>query len=275
MKGHKLVEKYDKYNELSQYWTDGKTVYYCQYEIKNADIDTFEQFAGAWAKDERHCYSGSTRLKDADAKTFEALNFTYAKDKSNVWTLRGRISEADAETFVACDNGRNSLGINMTRLQDGTVKFYESFVPYGFGKDKNKVYYYDFDGKPNIVKKAMTNSFVSMNDGDHFGYDEASVFYGRSCLSGANPKTWKKLSDDYYYSRDRNKIFYFNHLIKDADAETFEVVVTPCPLGTPIQLAKDKNNYYWNANIISKEKFDEEVKDTMDFAKSFNEEYGR
>jgi len=138
-----------------------------------------------------------------------------------------------------------------------------------------RVYYFDFNGKTNIVKKTITTSFVSMTDGVHFGYDEASVFYGRSSLSGANPKTWENLKNGYYYSRDRNKIFYFNRLIKDADAETLEVVVTSCSLYTPIQLAKDKNNYSWNDNIISKEKFDEEVKDTMDFAKSFNEKIGR
>lgn len=53
------------------------------------------------------------------------------------------------------------------------------FVPYGYSKDKHAVYYYNFGGKANIVKRAISTSVVSLNDG-YFGYDENAVCCGSS-----------------------------------------------------------------------------------------------
>jgi hypothetical protein len=254
MNGHKLARKCNEHDETALYWTDGKKVYFRLYEIKGADIETFEQFPGCWAKDKKHCYSGATRLQNSDPTTFEVLNFTYAKDKTNVWTLGGRIPDADPLTFEVCDSGRHSLGPKFKWTPDGKSPdrqkiWYESFVPYGYGKDKNSVYYYDFDGKPVVVKKATPSSFRSLGDG-YFGYDEKFVFCGHATIPKANPATWGRLREGYYYSKDQGRIYYFNRLIKDADVETFEVVVVPVATGTPLQLAKDKNTGYWNDNPL-------------------------
>ena len=254
MNGYKLATKCNEHDETSLYWTDGKTVYFRHYAIKGADTETFEQYPGCWAKDKKHCYSGATRLQNSDPTTFEVLNFTYAKDKSNVWTMGGRIPDADPSTFEVCDSGRHSLGPDFEWTPDGQSPgrqriWYESFVPYGYGKDKNHVYYYDFNGKPVVLKKAAPSSFRSLGDG-HFGQDENFVFYGHATIPKANPATWKKLREGYYYSRDGNRIYYFNRPIKDADAETFEVVMVPVATGHPLQLAKDKNTGYWNDNPL-------------------------
>ncbi len=260
MEGHKLAADFDEHNENAQYWTDGKTVFYRRYEIKGVDIDSFEQFPGSWAKDKKHCYLVGHRLQNADPATFEVLNFTYAKDLANVWTLGGRIADADAATFEVCDSGRLSLGPDFERLPDGTKKWYEHYVPYGYGKDKNNVYHYDYSGKPNIVKKAVAASFRSLDDG-YFGYDEKSVFCKQSALPKANPSTWAKLHENYYYSRDRDRIYYFNRPMKEADAETFEVIVLPVATGTPDQLAKDRNTGYTNDRPISFEELEKYIAD--------------
>jgi hypothetical protein len=42
-------------------------------------------------------------------------------------------------------------------------------------------------------------------------------------LNKANPKTWRKLKDNYYYSKDKSIIYYLNRVITEADAETFEL----------------------------------------------------
>jgi hypothetical protein len=251
MKSYKLAVEFDNTIEGGLYWTDGKKVYFRRYEVKGADIETFLQYPGYWAVDKNHCYSGATCIKDADRETFTVLNMTYAKDKSNVWTLIGKIKDVDAQTFEVCDSGKYSLGNN---LEKG--KLYEQFVPYSFGKDKNNVYHYDFSGKPNIVKNASPATFVSIGD-CVFGYDENNVYYKQNKLQGANPKTWKKLKNNYFYSKDK-KIYYFNRIIKAADLETFEVIESDVKLGKPLQYAKDRNNYYSNDNIITKEKFQED-----------------
>lgn len=262
MKGEKLAKDYNADNETALYWTDGKVVYFRGEKIKNADIDSFEQFPDCWAKDKNFCYSGSTKLKDADCLTFEVLNYTYAKDKNNVWTLVGRIPEAEPKTFEVCDNGRKSLGITFVESANNKKEKRESFAPYGFGKDSKNVFYYDFQGKTKVLKKAISTSFQSLNDGD-FGYDENSVFCGKNILPKANPKTWKKLEDKYFYSKDQNKVYYFNRLIKDADAESFEIVIVSSVFETPTQYAKDKNCFYFNDSIVSKEEFEKYIADDI------------
>ena len=244
IEGYKPENEFDKTSEKNLYWTDEKKVFFRHYEIKGADIDTFLQYDGVWAKDKKHCYMGGERIKEADVETFQALNFTYAKDKSNVWTLGGKIKDVDAETFEVCDSGKYPVG-------DENQK---TFSPYGFGKDKNNVYHYDFSGKPNLVKNACPRTFVSFGD-CVFGYDENNVYYKQNKLNGANPKTWKKLKEGYNYSKDK-KIYYLNRIIKEADVETFEVAETN---KSYLQYAKDKNNYYNNDRIITKEGFEKDT----------------
>jgi hypothetical protein len=272
MKEGKLAQFYDTNDENTLYWTDGKVVYFREEKIKNADIYSFEQFPGCWAKDKNFCYSGNTKLKDADCSTFEVLNYTYAKDKTNVWTLEGRIPEAEAKTFEVCDYGKKSLGFTFVESANNKKEKRESFAPYGFGKDANNVFYYDFQGKPKVVKKAISSSFESLNDG-YFGYDEKSVFCGKNILPKANPKSWKKLEDKYYYSKDQSTVYYFNSLIKDADAESFEVVIVSSVFETPTQYAKDKNHYYLNDSICSADEFEkytaEEITRNQDFENKF------
>ncbi len=281
IKASRLADSFEAHNESTMYWTDGKAVYYRGSIIKNADIETFEQFPGAWGKDKNHCYSGGERLNNADPKSFTVLNFTYAKDSASVWTLVGRIAEADAATFTVCDDGRHSLGRKFERLPDkqikrlpnGEIVWYELFVPYGFGKDKNVVYYYDFKGKTNIVKKANPISFVSLND-SYFGYDENFVFCGRSSLPKADSKTWKKLMNGYYYSKDCGRVYYFNRLIAGADAETFEIITVPSVFHTPYQYAKDKNQGYNNDNAIELSELENRIRQDTEDDTRYRKELG-
>lgn len=263
MQGYKLAQEFIEYDKATHYWTDGSKVYFRHYEIKGADIESFEWFSGCWAKDKKHCYSTSVRLPKTDPTTFDVMNYTFAKDKSNVWTMGGRIPEADSETFEVCDSGMYSLGKHFSRLSETQVIWYESFVPYGFGKDKNHVYYYDYQGKPKVITKAIPSSFHSMDDGE-FAYDEKSVFCGRSVIPKANPATWKKMQDNFYYSKDGNRIYYLNRLINGADADTFEVIVTPALIGHPYQYAKDKNVGYSNDTVISHEELAMKVQDDIE-----------
>jgi len=255
MEYFKLAGYYEETNENGQYWTDGEKVYCSGYEIKGADINSFVQFPGYWAMDKKYCYSSDRKIKDADRETFKVLNYTYAKDRENVWTMVGKIKKADAETFEVCDNGKYSLG-----KQKRGEKIHELFSPYGYGKDKNNVYYYDAQGKPSIVKNALSRSFLSLNDG-YFGSDESSIFCGKNKLNKANPKTWVKYAQGYFYSKDKY-VYYYNRVIKEADINTFEVIIfDDKKMNIPLcQLAKDKDNHYCNDLIITKEEFNEKFK---------------
>ena len=239
------------------FWTDGDKVFFRQQEINGADVLSFDVLLGGFAKDKKNCYLFERKLKDADPLSFQSLNYTYAADNNGVWTLGGRIPEADIATFCTCDDGQNVMMSVKRKLADGNFAVVKTIAPYGYAKDKNHVYYYDFQGKNKIIKAADAGTFASLND-SYFGRDKNSVFCGKDKLPKANPLTWKKLADKYYYSRDGARIYYFNRLMENADADTFEVAAKYDELGNGgiCQLAKDKNQRYWNDKVISQEEFD-------------------
>ena len=53
---------------------------------------------------------------------------------------------------------------------------------------------------------------------------------------------WQKIS--HFYSKDDKRIYYQNKLIKEADYDTFEVVLLTSPEGYKLPYGKDKNQYY-------------------------------
>jgi hypothetical protein len=246
--GLKIANHYDIYDETTNYWTDGKKVYFKNYEIKNADINSFVHFHGGWAVDKKNCYIVNSKLRNADRDSFVVLNTTYAKDKDNVWTLGGKIKDVDAASFEVCDDGKNYMQPVISIWQGKT---YTEFTPYGYGKDKNNVYHYDYSGKPNIVKGASPDTFYSLNNG-HYGYDDKNVFWNIYKLNKANPKSWRIIKNGYFYSKDKY-VYYTNRVIKEADVETFEVIENK----HKSQYAKDKNHYY-DTDLITKniEKFE-------------------
>lgn len=225
------------------YWLNDGKICYRHYPIRGADADSFRFYLGSFAKDRKHCYCTFSRLAGGNAATFRALNYTYATDGQSVWTLGGRIKDADAESFIVCDDGSYDIGRNLR-------------VPHGFGKDKDRVFFYDYDGKPNWVRKASPQSFVSLSDG-HFGQDEQFVFFGAVTLPKAKVQQWRKLGG--YYSTDDTRVFYANREIKDADVASFEVIRSPIPSRDFIQAAKDRNHYYSNDRIVDLREFEDHL----------------
>lgn len=223
---------------------DGKVFWGPAYQVRGADPETFRFYLGGWAKDKDYCYCQNSRLKSGNPTTFRALNFTFATDGRTVWTLGGAIEDADAESFVVCDDGIWKLGSGAR-------------APHGYGKDIHKVYYHNSEGKPKWVRKATPASFVSLNDG-FYGKDESFVFYGAAQLKYAQVDTWVKIGG--LYSRDAKRIFYDNRTIECADHDSFEHV--PC---YSLQLAKDKNHYYWNDHIVDVKQFKQFQKKDAEF----------
>lgn len=227
---HKPASAFIEGDETTLYWLDGKKVMFRHYPVRGADAASFRFYLGYFAKDNKHCYIGSTKLKEAVSKHFKALNYTYATDGHIVCTMGGKIADADGASFTVCDDGVHVID---------NLKF-----AYGYGKDNARVFYYDSNGKANWVKKADPVTFKSLNDG-HFGLDHQTVFCGHASIAKADVNTWKKIGG--YYSRDKARIFYFNRLIAEADYATFRVITSK---HGDRQLARDSHHFYWNDSII-------------------------
>ncbi|MDO4880090.1 MAG: DKNYY domain-containing protein [Capnocytophaga sp.] len=237
--------------EIPCYWTDGKQIYYRHSPIEKANPETFVYFNGFFAKDDKHCYIVGRPLKGANPKTFEMLNECYAADDKSVWTSGGRFESADISTFEVCDEGIHRLDDkeeSSWEFSDGIKRVVRMDFPYGYAKDSKQVYYEDYHGKIKILAKANPTTFTSLNDGD-FAKDDKSVFYGKATLPKANPATWQKLS--HFYSKDDKRIYCRNKLLKEADYDTFEVILLTSREGYQYPYGKDKNQYYYYGNPLT------------------------
>lgn len=213
-------------------WIDGNVVMYDNVIIEKLDASSLQFcLTYGFAMDDKcvYCY-GSTK---ADCTTFHSLSGTFAKDKNNVWYLKGIVKEADTESFVACDDGLQ------IRLPHGI--FSTLFIPMGFGKDKESVFYYGFEGQASKVKDADSMTFVSMNDGC-FGKDTNNIYYKKSKLPKANVASWRKLNE--LYSTDGERVYYMNRIVKGADINSFRISNNDIDNNIPQTEAYDDFNHY-------------------------------
>ena len=199
--------------------------------VAGADPANFEFFAGGFGRDGRHAWFLSSRLRGADGARFRALNFAWFSDGAGVWCVGGRVKDADGASFEACDAG--VAWINGLPF------------PHSYGRDRERVFFYDFQGKASWVRKADPASFESLGDGA-FGLDARHVFRGHAVLARADRGSWRKLGG--YYSRDARRIFYDNRAIADADPESFRVVASR---HGDTQLARDARTRWWNDQPVS------------------------
>ena len=185
-----------------------------------------------WGKSSTACYMGGIRLRGADPASFRVLNYAYAMDKTAVYTTSGRIPDVELAAFQVLDNGQNDSG-----------------APQGYAKDSRQVYFHNGDGKVKIIKDAEVSSFCSLGD-TYFARDDKRIYaYGKQ-LSKADPTSWELLS--HWYSRDTKRVYYLNREIKGADRASF-TVCTPlnaAPLAD--HLARDKDHFYQNDEMIEK-----------------------
>lgn len=248
---------FDEDNPDLEFWTDGIRVFNRFSELRGADLQTFE-YSGIFAKDARRCYCGDALLQDADPATFKILNNTYAADSCSVYTITGRVAGADISSFEVLDDGKALLWLNKKGIPEYTFC--------GYARDRNFVYYHNFESRPKSVKKADPQSFVSLNDG-YFAVDSNFVFADGRVLRTADVHSWKKISPipNSLYTKDCRKIFYAFREIEDADYCSFRLIVPDGARYIKYQLAEDSNGFYRNGSRISEdelEKYSDALKKT-------------
>ena len=196
-----------------------------------------------WGKSSKTCFLGGIRLRGADPASFRVLNYAYAMDKTAVYTTSGRIPDVELATFQELDNGQNDSG-----------------APQGYAKDSRKVYFHNGDGKVKIIKGAEASYFRSLGD-TYFARDEKRIYaYGKQ-LPKAELTSWELLG--HWYSRDAKRVYYLNREIKGADRGSFTVCtpIDAAPLAD--HLARDKDYFYQNDEMIDETLWRERLHELM------------
>ncbi|MCE7064775.1 DKNYY domain-containing protein [Dyadobacter sp. CY326] len=232
-------------------------------ELKEANAEKFEAFdkrfpgnvnASEYAGDDKVVYYLGSLLKDADSETFEVLDFGLGKDANHVYSRHNVISD-DAAHFVKIDGGlfkdsqhvysgdqivsddpnnikylgefgyikyfSDSKGILANKIRIDSVDV-QSFKPleHGYAIDHSQVFIIQ-DARLEKVENAHTPSFEVISR--FYSKDASSVFWRGDKLPGANPATFKIISEEHHCSCDDKKVYHQNKVVPNADPAKFPV----------------------------------------------------
>ena len=230
----------------AEYFKENGEVYYempyyeIKSKVKDVDIESFETLrddkgliGDYYAKDNKNVYLYGKKLKDVLPEGFETVKENYVKDSKNVYKIEAEITDSIP---ISSDNKINTKKISLDGLDVRTFRALENskdVTSIDYFVDKNNIYYaYENLEK---IQGADKNSFEVL--GNYIAKDKNNVYYNGKKMENVDSKSFKNFGD--FIGKDKNRVFYItgNEDIKDADAESFEI------MGDTYYF-RDKNNIF-------------------------------
>ena len=230
----------------AEYFKENGEVYYKMpyYEIKSkvkdVDIESFETLrdnkgliGDYYAKDNKNVYLYGKKLKDVLPEGFEIVKENYVKDSKNVYKIEAEITDSIP---ISSDNKINTKKISLDGLDVKTFRALENdkdVTSIDYFVDKNNIYYaYENLEK---IQGADKNSFEVL--GNYIAKDKNNVYYKGRKMENVDSASIKTFGN--FIGKDKNRVFYItgNEDIKDADAESFEIM-------GDTRYFRDKNNIF-------------------------------
>ena len=230
----------------AEYFKENGEIYYKMpyYEIKSkvkdVDIESFEPLkedreliGDYYAKDNKYVYFYGKKLKDVLPEGFETVKENYVKDSKNVYKIEAEITDSIP---ISSDNKINTKKISLDGLDVRTFRALENskdLTSIDYFVDKNNIYYAYEDLEK--IQGADKNSFEVL--GNYIAKDKNNVYYNGKKMENVDSKSFKNFGN--FIGKDKNRVFYItgNEDIKDADAESFEI------MGDTYYF-RDKNNIF-------------------------------
>lgn len=230
----------------AEYLKENGEIYYKMpyYEIKSkvkdVDIESFEPLkedreliGDYYAKDNKYVYFYGKKLKDVLPEGFETVKENYVKDSKNVYKIEAEITDSIP---ISSDNKINTKKISLDGLDVKTFRALENskdVTSIDYFVDKDNIYY-DYENLEKI-QGADKNSFEVL--GYYIAKDKNNVYYNGKKMENVDSKSFKNFGN--FIGKDKNRVFYItgNEDIKDADAESFEIM-------GDTRYFRDKNNIF-------------------------------
>lgn len=172
-----------------------------------ADMGSFKRIDGSWAVDRQNVYYigleaeiGKDIVPIGDFRTFRVLNDFYAADAKYVYYKNKVVEGADPKTFVVLDGGND------------------------YGQDKNRVYYQDCG---TTIRNLDALKHRKMGNGlyETFHTDGKTVYNPKLMPMpvGTDYKTLHRVERYRDWYADKNRVYYENRLLPDANPHTFKI----------------------------------------------------
>lgn len=221
----------------NNYAIDKDSVFFNGFNIKEADVKTFEILEIPLAKDRNFVYYYGVIAKysgkNIDGKTLSVVkssdgNIKFLKDKNGIYkdleAILGRwekINEKETSDLEDLGNGysrdRNNIYVFERKSEENIdIKTFK-VLKNGYSRDKNNIYYY---GRK--VEGIDINDYEILGSEADTGYikDKNNIFYNERKIENADIPTFEIL--EYNHSKDKNAVYYYGEKIEGADPKTFK-----------------------------------------------------
>ena len=252
------------------YAVDANRAFHFDSIIPDIDPKSFKVHSNWLTEDKNDFYWNGKAIHVADKKTFVVIGddddeeTLWAKDKYNAYYMGyPPVPLADYESFHPINDhtpfisraGDYAVDKYRVYYKDHIVEgadpesFKEVFI--SVGQDKYRVYY---EWKATKIKNYEQLSIIGdfRTDGLYVYTDKLEV------LEGADPHTFKQIEDSRYWYADKDHVWHFDKLVKEADVSSFQPVYLYEfylgkieSRGTDFWYGKDKNHVFYEDSIIS------------------------
>lgn len=234
------------------FYQDKNNIYFQNQKIPNVDAESFQVINQQYAKDQHKVYWQSTIVEGADPNSMEIILYDtheisfFFKDKHAIYN-RGSKTDFDLQSFELLTSQIAKDKNNVYFIYDEYIVPINKSDPASFmminkdyAKDKNYIYSIAA-GRPSIDNEKMDPNSFQLLDNPYYSKDKKHVYRLGSIIEGANPLTFKTLTE--YYSRDDKNIYLMNFKIPQADAENFKIL-------NKRFTTKDNHHVYYKGTII-------------------------
>lgn len=269
---------------MADYYVKEQKIYYKGYdhkngkfinyddEVKNIDLDSFEQLNPFYARDKNTVYFRGKET-DIDRNSIKIIRLNLVKDKNFVYYGDKKLKVSPKNFLFVNQNVSNG---SIPTIHAGSI-FYV--------KDSQNAYHVKVDKDENIKETKLDNAdvgkLVSRNEilakdgkniyyyGEKIGYIDVSSFdgngmdYGKdknnhyynvTIVKDADYKSFKEIKGYINFAKDKYNVFYEDKIIKGADKKSFE----PLKNG----FSKDKFGYFYKEQRLEGISY-EDIKDFM------------
>jgi hypothetical protein len=233
---------------------DGKVTYHSgleglgskrQWEIPEADADSFTGIDGKYAKDKNHAYLDGIVIPESDGASFRILETPYAVDNSHVF-IGGQLLSDSPQTFkIVAKLEKFTFSADGKKVFAGSVPFlpqtvdaatFEQIEKSNYFRDKAHVYTAE-----KKIDGADPQTFeILPGNKDVYAQDKSSVFFNGEKVEGCDVATHKIIDGSRH--RDGKSIFYGTKKVSD-DAANFQALDS--------QYSRDSKHVYWQMDKIS------------------------
>ncbi|HIE41184.1 MAG TPA: hypothetical protein EYP80_00815, partial [Candidatus Aenigmarchaeota archaeon] len=165
------------------------------------------------------------KLMSADIESFEIYENTYfiARDKNYIYHAWSKLSKINRNTFKKAEGpywkDENFVYFeyetSLKPLKGLDAKSFK-YLENGFAYDKNYAYYYG----TYIRSCKQPTTLEVLTENNFFAKDAENIYFESAALKNADLESWKLLKNSY--SKDKKSIYFMKHKLPKVDLKTWE-----------------------------------------------------